>query len=161
MLKWFKITKNQYFGLFLLGFALFALQELPYMIMPLIPLKTNVLMDMEDKIAVLNALEKTAGIACVIIMLFLVRADTKGFSLETRAEKISFAFAAAALGAYFVGWIFYFCGYQGRALILALLVAMPPIYYSFIGLWRKNYVLAIAGVLFLAIHVTNVSFNLV
>ena len=35
MFKWFKIVKNQYFGLWLIGLLLFAIQEIPYMIMPL------------------------------------------------------------------------------------------------------------------------------
>jgi hypothetical protein len=46
MLKWLKISKRQYWGLFPLGFALITLQELPYIIMPLIPMNTNPLMDM-------------------------------------------------------------------------------------------------------------------
>lgn len=46
MFKWFKIVKNQYFGLWLIGLLLFAIQELPYMIMPLIPLATNPVMEM-------------------------------------------------------------------------------------------------------------------
>jgi hypothetical protein len=160
MLKWFKITKNHYFGLFGLGFLLFALQELPYIIMPLITLSANPLMEMQDKIAVLNFAEKTAGVDCIIVMLFLVRADAVWFSLKTRTEKIGFSIAATALIGYYAGWVLYFCGFQNLIIMLGFLVALPPIYYAFIGIWRKNYLLFALGLVFLAIHIANVSVNL-
>jgi len=160
MVKWFKITRNQYFGFFTFGVVFFILQQLPYIIMPLVPLETNVLMEMEDKIATLNIIEKILGISCIFVMCLIVRADAKRFSLQTKTEKINFSIAMAAIGAYYIGWVFYFCGYQGLALILTLLVAMPPIYYTFIGMWRKNYLLSIIGAVFLAIHIANVWVNL-
>jgi hypothetical protein len=61
MVKWFKLTQHQYIGFFALGLAFFSLQELPYIIMPFIPLESNPLMEMTDKSAVLNAAEKALG----------------------------------------------------------------------------------------------------
>lgn len=61
MVRWFRLTKNQYFGFFAMGLALFALQELPYLVMPFIPLKSNVLMEMQDMSPVLNMMEKILG----------------------------------------------------------------------------------------------------
>jgi hypothetical protein len=160
VVKWFRITQNQYFGFFALGLAFFALQELPYIIMPLIPLQSNPLMEMQDKSVVLNAIEKVLGVSCIIVMLFLVRSDSKWFSLSTSREKIFFGVAILAIIGYFIGWIFYYCGFQGLPLILSTLVALPPIYYTFIGLWRGNYVLAVLGGMFLLAHVANVWNNL-
>lgn len=54
MVRWFRVSDNQYFGFFMLGLVFFILQELPYIVMPLIPLESNPLMEMQDKSAVLN-----------------------------------------------------------------------------------------------------------
>lgn len=160
MVKWFRLTKNQYFGLFLLGVAFFLLQELPYIVMPLISLTTNPLMEMQDKSIILNALEKFLGISCIFVMLFLVRADAKWFSLNNPKEIAFFGVAMAAIVGYFIGWGFYFSGFQSLALILCTLVALPPLYYAFIGLWRKNYVLAVLGGMFMITHISNVWNNM-
>ena len=45
MANWVKQTRNQYLGFFALGLALLALQELPYIVMPFIPLASNPLID--------------------------------------------------------------------------------------------------------------------
>lgn len=160
MVKWFSLTKNQYIGFFALGLALFVLQELPYLVMPLISLKSNVLMEMQDKSLVLSIMEKILGVGCIILMLFLVRRDATWFSLKTKRELIFFCLAMAAIAGYFIGWIFYFNGCQTLPLILCTLVALPPIYYALIGLWRGNYALAVAGGLFLIAHLSNVYYNL-
>ncbi len=160
MVRWIKLTQHQSFGLFALGLLLFALQELPYMIMPLVPMETNVLTAMQDKSPMLNGLEKVLGIGCIVVMLFVVRNDTPWFSLRTSKEILFFCVAAAALLAYYIGWVFYFRGNQSLGIILGLLVAMPPLYYTFIGLWRGNTLLAVLGGAFLATHLCNVWTNL-
>jgi hypothetical protein len=160
MVKWIKLTHNQFLGFFALGLAFFVLQEMPYIIMPLIPLKINPLMEMTDRSAILNAAEKTLGISCIIVLLFLVRGDSKWFSLRGAREIAPFCAAMLAIAGYFMGWAFYFNGCQSLPLMLCTLVALPPIYYSFIGLWRGNYVLAALGGLFLVAHFTNVWYNL-
>lgn len=160
MVKWFRLTKKQYFGFFALGLGFFVLQELPYIIMPLIPLESNPLMEMQDKSMVLNIIEKVFGVSCIIAMLFLVHSDGKWFSLDSQKERFYFGMAMIAIAGYLTGWIFYFNGFQNLALILCLLVALPPIYYMFLGLWRKNYILAVLGGIFLIAHVSNVWNNL-
>ena len=160
MVKWFRITHNQHFGFFALGLVFFIIQELPYIIMPLISLESNPLMEMQDKSMLLNAAEKILGISCIAVMLFLVRSDAEWFSLSTSREIVFFCAAAAALVGYYIGWILYFCGTQSLPLILCTLVALPPVYYAFIGLWRQNYVLAVLGLLFLSAHISNVWNNL-
>jgi hypothetical protein len=160
MVKWVQITRHQHFGFFALGLAFFFLQELPYIIMPLIPLETNPLMEMVDRSAFLNATEKILGVSSIILLLFLVRSDAKWFSLGTRKEIICFSVAMLAITGYFIGWIFYFNGYQGTVFMLCTLVALPPIYYSFLGLWRGNNALAVIGGLFLIAHLSNVGYNL-
>lgn len=160
MVKWLRLAKNQYLGFFALGLALFLLQELPYAVMPFIRLSANPIMAMQDKSVWLNSVEKALGISCIVVMLFLVRGDALWFSLRTAREKLFFGAAVVALAGYYIGWILYFGGQQSLALMLYSLVAMPPLYYAFIGLWRKNYPLAVLGGLFLAVHLVNVWNNL-
>ena len=160
MVKWMRLAKNQYLGFFALGLVLVLLQELPYAVMPFVRLPANPLMEMQDKSVLLNAMEKVLGISCIVLMLFLVRGDAAWFSLRAAREKLFLGLAIGALMGYYIGWILYFCGQQGLALILLTLVAMPPLYYALIGLWRKNYPLAVLGGLFLMAHLCNVWNNL-
>ena len=160
MVKWFRITETLYIGFFALGLAFFVLQEMPYIIMPLIRMEANPLMEMQDKSAVLNVVEKILGVSCIIILLFLVQGDAKWFSLKSIHEKVFFFAAMTAIVIYFIAWVFYFKGYHGLPFILCTLVAMPPIYYTFIGLWRRNYVLSVLGTIFLLAHIANVWNNL-
>jgi len=160
MVRWFAITQNQYIGFSVLGLALFVLQQLPYIIMPFIQMESNILMEMQDKSALLNAIEKILGVSCILLMMFLVRGDVKWFSLSTLHEKVFFCAAMLAIAGYFIGWIFYFNGFQNFLIIFCFLVPLPPIYYSFIGLWRGNYLLAVLGGIFLIAHVSNVWNNL-
>ncbi len=160
MVRWFLLFRQQWCGFFALGLLLFALQELPYIVMPFISLSSNPLMGMQNQSAALNALEKVLGVSCIVTMLFLVRGDARWFSLGTTKELVFFSLAIVALLGYYIGWIFYFTGHQSLPLILCLLVAMPPLYYAFIGLWRGNDVLAVLGGFFLCTHLTNVWNNL-
>ena len=59
MIKWIRLYKDMYFGLFFLGFAVFLMQELPYIIMPLIKLNSNPLMEMTRPYPILNIFEKS------------------------------------------------------------------------------------------------------
>ncbi|MDR2670708.1 MAG: hypothetical protein LBC26_03175 [Oscillospiraceae bacterium] len=160
MAKWLKLTQHQYIGFFALGLAFFVLQEMPYIIMPLMPLTANPLMEMTDKSTLLNAAEKALGVSCIVALLFLVRDDGKWFSLHGTKEIVFFCVAMLAIIGYFTGWAFYFNGYQSLPLMLCTLVALPPVYYSFLGWWRGNYVLVALGGLFLIAHVSNVWNNL-
>jgi hypothetical protein len=94
------------------------------------------------------------------LLLFLVRCDADWFSLSGTKEVVFFGVAVPAIVGYFIGWIFYWNGNQSLPLILGTLVALPPICYVFLGLWRGNTPLVIAGGLFLIAHLSNVWNNL-
>lgn len=160
MFKWVKIIKSQYLGLWLLGLAVFAVQEIPYMIMPLIPLATNPVMEMPTNSVFLEVCEKIFGVLCIVAMLFVVHADNKLFSVKSSYEKIFFGVAVGIIALNFVGWILYFCGIQSVAVMILFIFALPPLYYLFVGLWRKNYILvAVSGMFFVA-HLSNAFVNL-
>ena len=83
MAKWINIFDNQYLGFWLLGLILFAIQEIPYMIMPLFKLKTNPIMNMTETSPCLDTLEKILGSLCITLMLFIVNKDTLFFEIGT------------------------------------------------------------------------------
>ena len=155
MVKWLKIYKNMGLGLFSLGFIFFFIQEIPYIVMPFMELANNPLMEMVNTYPVLNIFEKIVGISTVIAMIFIVNSDVKGF-FDSVKEKIFFVMSIMLLLGYYIGWIFYFNGYQELPLVLIVLAGFVPLYYTFIGLWRKNYILLPLGILFLFLHIANV-----
>ena len=160
MVRWIKLFGSQYLGVWGLGLLLFALQEIPYMVMPLIPLETNPIMNMQETSAVLDLCEKILGSLCVALMTFVVHENASLFSVREPSEKLFFLLAAAVLAANFVGWALYFTGRQSVFVMMFFIVLLPPLYYVLIGLWRKNICLTVAGGLFLAVHFLHVLGNL-
>lgn len=160
MFKWFKIFKNQYFGFWAIGLLLFAIQELPYMIMPLLHLEQNPIMDMPTRSLFLDICEKVFGVLCIVTMILIVNKESRLFSVKSKNEIAFFAAAVGAIALNFVGWTLYFCGLQSVALMIIFLFALPPLYYLFVGLWRKNYFLVVVAGAFFAVHLANAFTNL-
>lgn len=159
MFKWVRIVKNQYLGLWLIGLVLFAIQELPYMVMPLIPLQENPIMNMPTNSVFLDICEKIAGVLCVAFMVLIVHCDNKLFSVKTKSEIAFFSVAAGLIALNFLGWVLYFCGIQTIAVMIVFIFVLPPLYYLFIGLWRRNYFLVGVAGLFLVVHLANAIVN--
>lgn len=130
------------------------------MIMPLIPLQTNPIMNMPTNSVFFDVCEKIFGVLCVAVMVLIVHGDNKLFSINTKSEIIFFSLASGTLALNFLGWILYFCGIQTVAVMIVFIFTMPPLYYLFIGLWRKNYFLIGISGLFLTIHLSNAFINL-
>lgn len=160
MIKFFKLFGNQYLGFWILGLLLFAVQEIPYMIMPLLKLQTNPIMNMKESSAVLDVFEKILGSLCIAFMTFIVHKNLELFSLSSNKEKVFFFLAVLVLLLNFVGWIIYFTGHQSIFIMMLFIVVMPPLYYVFIGLWRNNMILTITGGVFLVVHFCHVLGNL-
>ena len=160
MVRWFKLFCDQYFGFWALGLLLFAVQEIPYMLMPLFHLETNPIMNMMETSAMLDVCEKVLGSLCIALMIFVVQKDATFFSIAESREKVFFALAVIVLLANFFGWGLYFSGHQSVFVMMFFIVLMPPLYYVAIGLWRRNVLLAVTGVVFLAVHFTHVYGNL-
>jgi hypothetical protein len=142
---------NYHLGFYLIGLLLFLLQEVPYMIMPFIKLKSNPIMEMKESSKVLNMLEKIFGTLSMIILFFVV---TKG------NNDIGFILMIVFLLLNYIGWFIYFKGYQYNWVMLLFIVMMPPLYYMSIGIWKENIILIIISIVFLFIHFTHVYKNL-
>ena len=141
MVRWFKLFDHQYFGFWVLGLVLFAIQEIPYMVMPLFHLETNPIMNMVETSVALDVCEKVLSAA------------------EGR-ERLFFAVAMGVLLLNFLGWGLYFGGHQSVFVMMLFIVVMPPLYYVAIGLWRRNVLLAAVGAVFLVVHFVHVYGNL-
>ena len=160
MVRWLKLFGDQYFGFWILGLVLFAIQEIPYMVMPLFHLETNPIMNMAESSAALDVCEKILGSLCIALMIFVVHKDAVLFSISEGRERLFFALAMIILLTNFLGWGLYFMGRQSIFVMMFFIVLMPPLYYAAIGLWRKNVPLAVTGVVFLAVHFAHVYGNL-
>ena len=90
----------------------------------------------------------------------VVRKDVTMFSVSGRREKLFFTLAISIILVNFFGWALYFTGHQSTFVVMLFLVAMPPLYYVAIGLWRRNTPLIVTGTVFLAVHFIHVLGNL-
>lgn len=160
MVRWLKLFGNQYLGFWVLGLILFALQELPYILMPLFHLETNPIMNMTETSVTLDICEKILGSLCIALMVFIVHRDAKLFSVSGGREKLFFTLAIILLLANFAGWALYFTGHQSVFVMMMFIVVLPPLYYVAIGIWRQNTLLSICGAIFLAVHFMHVLGNL-
>ena len=160
MVRWLKLFGDQYFGFWILGLVLFAIQEIPYMVMPLFHLETNPIMNMAESSAALDVCEKILGSLCIALMIFVVHKDAVLFSISEGRERLFFALAVIILLTNFLGWGLYFMGHQSVFVMMFFIVLLPPLYYVSIGLWRRNVPLAVVGVVFLAVHFLHVYGNL-
>ena len=160
MVRWIKLFRDQYLGFWALGLLLFALQEIPYMVMPLFHLETNPIMNMTETSAALDICEKALGSLCIALMGFVVHRDSVLFSIAPGRERLFFSLAVILLLANYAGWALYFAGHQSLFVMMLFIVALPPLYYAAIGLWRQNTPLMVAGAVFLAVHFIHVWGNL-
>lgn len=154
MIKLLHLFKNYYLGISFVGIIAFAIQEIPYMIMPIIKLKSNPIMNMQNEIP---WIEKTQGIFGVLSMIFcilIVNDNNKFFSIATYKEKGFFAITVLMILINFIGWVFYYLGFQYSWLIVISQFAVVPLYYLFFGLWKSNYLL-VGIALFFIIHTIN------
>lgn len=159
MVKWIKLFDNQYFGFWVLGLVLFVIQEIPYMIMPLLKLENNPIMNMQESSVALNVCEKILGSLCIACMTFIVCDEKKIFSISAPQELLFFCISMGVLLLNFFGWFLYFTGYQSIFVMMFFIVVLPPLFYVFIGLWRNNIILTVTGCIFMIVHFIHVLGN--
>lgn len=161
MLKFFKLYEHYYLGISFIGIAAFVIQEIPYMIMPLISPSSNPIMNMKDGIKWLEIAQGIFGVLSMILLMTIVRDDVRAFSIASPGERLFFFLTVAMILINFTGWAFYYLGYQYGWLMVLTQFAAVPLYYLFFGLWEKNYPLVMAAVPFFVIHTINGYINLI
>ena len=127
MTKFLHLFKNYYLGISFIGIAAFVIQEIPYIVMPLIKPASNPIMNMSNEIKWIGTVQGIFGILSMILLILIN----------------------------FIGWILYYMGYQYGWLIIITQFAVVSLYYLFLGLWQRNYLLAGTAVPFFVIHTIN------
>ena len=161
VLKFVYISKNYYLGLSLIGILAFAIQEVPYIIMPLINLESNPIMNMQNEVKWIATVQGVFGVLSMVLLMILVRDDIPVFSISTTREKIFLALTVCMILVNFIGWAFYYTGHQYGWLIVISQFAVVPLYYLFFGLWKGNYPLVGTATIFFIIHTVNGYMNFI
>lgn len=103
MLRWLHLFKNDYIGLSFVGIIVFVVQEIPYMVMPLMKLQSNPIMDMHNEAAWITGLQTAVGILTMLMLMLTVKDDEYIFALTATREKISFFFMTMMIVINFIG----------------------------------------------------------
>ena len=155
MLKFIHLFKNYYLGISFIGIAAFVIQEIPYIVMPLIKPVSNPIMNMQNEIKWIETVQGIFGMLSMILLMLIVRDDVKLIPRETGREKILLFLTILMILSNFIGWTLYYMGYQYGWLIVISQFAVVPLYYLFFGLWKSNYLLVGTAVPFFIIHTVN------
>lgn len=161
MLKFVHLFKNYYFGISFIGIVAFVIQEIPYIIMPFIKPASNPIMNMQNEMKWIETIQGILGMLSMIFLMLIVRDDVKSFSIAATRDKVFFACTVFMILINFVGWTFYYLGYQYGWLIVISQFAVVPLYYLFFGLWKSNYLLVGTAALFCIIHTMNGFMNFI
>ena len=161
MIKFVHLFRNYYFGISFMGIIAFVIQEIPYLIMPLIKPASNPIMNMQNEIVWIEKVQGLVGVLSMFLLMLIVRDDIKFFSIVTSKEKVFFSLTILMILINFVGWTFYYLGYQYGWLIVISQFAVVPLYYLFFGLWKSNYLLVGMASLFFIIHTVNGYMNFI
>jgi hypothetical protein len=130
-----------------MGFILYILQLFPNIIWMLIPPTNNVLMENSSVYPILNIIEQVFGIMTVALLILLINKGGKS------NRKLYIILAILFLAGYYAAWILYYKGMVSPWLLIIGLAAMPPLYFLFVGLWMRNYVVLIPCVVFGVTHI--------
>lgn len=131
MLKFVHLFKNYYLGISIIGVIAFVIQEIPYIIMPLVKPESNPIMNMQNEIKWVETVQGIFGMLSMILLMLLVRDDVNH------------------------------TGHQYGWLIVISQFAVVPLYYLCFGLWRNNYPLAGTSAIFFIIHTINGCMNFI
>ena len=155
MLKFIHLYKNYYFGISFIGIAAFVIQEIPYIVMPLIKPASNPIMNMTNEIKWIETVQGIFGMLSMILLMLIVRDDVKLIPVETTKDKTLLFLTILMILINFIGWTLYYMGHQYGWLIIISQFAVVPLYYLFFGLWKSNYLLVGTAVPFFVIHTIN------
>ena len=155
MLKFIHLYKNYYFGISFIGIAAFVIQEIPYIVMPLIKPASNPIMNMTNEIKWIETVQGIFGMLSMILLMLIVKDDVKLIPVETTKDKTFLFLTILMILINFIGWTLYYMGHQYGWLIIISQFAVVPLYYLFFGLWKSNYLLVGTAVLFFVIHTIN------
>ena len=86
-----RLFKNYYLGISFIGIAAFVIQEIPYIVMPLINPASNPIMNMQNEIEWIEMMQGIFGMLSMIMLMLIVRDDVKLIPLVSAEEKVCFS----------------------------------------------------------------------
>ena len=131
------------------------IQEIPYIVMPIIKPASNPIMNMTNEIRWIGTVQSVFGMLSMIFLMLIVRDDVKLIPTETTRDRTFLFLMVLMILINFIGWILYYMGRQYGWLIIISQFAVVPLYYLFFGLWKSNYLLVGTAVPFFVIHTIN------
>lgn len=158
-MKLVHIFKDYYLGISFMGIIAFVIQEIPYLIMPIINPKSNPIMNMQNEIQWLDRIQGVFGVLSMVLLILIVKKEESFFHIGTGKEKIFFFLTVGMILINFIGWTLYYLGCQYSLLIVVSQFAVVPLYYLFFGLWKSNYLLVGSASIFFVIHTVNGCLN--
>lgn len=161
MIRIAHLYKNYYLGISFIGIIAFAVQEIPYIIMPLVKPEPNPIMNMQKQLKWIQTLQRVLGMLSMVLLMLLVRDDVSFFSIEKTRDKAFFILTLLMILINFIGWAFYYSGHHFGRLIVVSQFAVVPLYYLCFGLWKYNYPLVMTAAVFFAIHTVNGYMNFI
>ena len=75
MVKFVHLFKHYSWGISFIGIAAFVIQEIPYIIMPLIKQESNPIMNMQNEIKWIETAQGVFGLLSMILLMLIVRDD--------------------------------------------------------------------------------------
>lgn len=161
MIKFVHLFKNYYLGISFIGIIAFVIQEIPYIVMPLIKPTSNPIMNMQNEISWIEKTQSLLGVLSMVWLMLIVRDDNTFFSIATHKEKVFLTITILMILINFIGWTFYYLDFQYSWLIVISQFAVVPLYYLFFGLWKSNYLLVVTSLAFFIIHTINGYLNFI
>lgn len=90
MIKIAHLFKNYYLGISFIGIIAFVIQEIPYIIMPLVKPESNPIMNMQNELKCIQIIQGVFGMLSMVLLMLIVRDDVGFFSIETTRDKVFF-----------------------------------------------------------------------
>ena len=107
MIKIAHLFKNYYLGISFIGIIAFVIQEIPYIIMPLVKPESNPIMNMQNESKCIQIIQGVFGMLSMVILMLIVRDDVGFFSIETTRDKVFFILTLVMILINFIGWTLY------------------------------------------------------
>jgi len=80
--------------------------------MPFIKPASNPIMNMQSEILWIEKVQGVVGVLSMLLIMMIVRDDVEAFSIAKTKEKVCLALTILMILINFVGWAFYYLGYQ-------------------------------------------------
>jgi len=112
VIKFVHLFRDYYLGISFIGIIAFIIQEIPYIIMPFIKPASNPIMNMQSEILWIEKVQGVVGVLSMLLIMMIVRDDVEAFSIAKTKEKVCLALTILMILINFVGWAFYYLGYQ-------------------------------------------------